>query len=203
MAERYNDEQILLANAQAGDVSAFNALVLRYQDYLFTVAYRIMGDSESAADVAQDAFMTAYQKLDTFRGGNFKAWLARIASNACYDELRRQKRRPQDYLEDMGGEDSADEPPIASDTPNPEQEMLRSDLNQAIQQCIQSLGDDQRLVLVMSDVEGFNYQEIADQINSNLGTVKSRLSRARLAIRRCLQAFQELLPTEYRLSSED
>lgn len=136
-------------------------------------------------------------------GGNFRAWLARITTNTCYDELRKRKRRPQDYLEELPGAEMYDEAPIAADSPTPEQEAQRADLNQAIQDCITALNDDQRIVMVMSDVQGYSYQEIADMVDTSLGTVKSRLSRARLAVRRCLQAVQELLPHEYRLSSED
>ncbi|MEM9952822.1 MAG: sigma-70 family RNA polymerase sigma factor [Chloroflexota bacterium] len=193
----------LIAQAQGGDIEAFNTVVLQFQDYLFTITYRIMGDSHSASDATQDAFITAFRKLDSYRGGNFKAWLARIATNTCYDELRKRKRRPQDYLEELAGSEMYDEPPIPADSPNPEQEAQRSDLSQAIQECISGLNDDQRMVIVLSDVQGYAYQEIADQLDVSLGTVKSRLSRARLGVRRCLQAFQELLPSEFRLSNDE
>ena len=193
----------LIASAQQGDIDSFNALVLQFQDYIYTITYRIMGDSDSASDSAQDTFITAFRKLDTFRGGNFKAWLARIATNTCYDALRKHKRRPQDYLEELPGSEMYGEAPVASDAPDPEQEALRSDLNLAIQNCIQALNDDQRMVIVLSDVEGYAYQEIADMVDATLGTVKSRLSRARLAVRRCLQSFQELLPREFRLTGDE
>ena len=193
----------LIALAQKGDIDSFNAVVLQFQDYVFTITYRIMGDSNSASDAAQDTFITAYRKLDTFRGGNFRAWIARIATNTCYDELRKRKRRPQDYLEEMPGSDMYDEPLVPADSPNPEQEAQRADLNQAIQDCIRALNDDQRMVIVLSDVQGYAYQEIADMVDASLGTVKSRLSRARLAVRRCLQSVQELLPDEFRLTSDE
>lgn len=192
-----------IKKAQRGDIESFNTLVLLFQDYVYSISYRIMGEGDSASDAAQDTFITAFRKLDTFRGGNFRAWLARITTNTCYDELRKRKRRPQDYLEELPGAEMYDEAPIAADSPTPEQEAQRADLNQAIQDCITALNDDQRIVMVMSDVQGYSYQEIADMVDTSLGTVKSRLSRARLAVRRCLQAVQELLPHEYRLSSED
>jgi RNA polymerase sigma factor (sigma-70 family) len=200
MPEHSSDENQLIAKSKRGDVNSFNVLVLRYQDYIYSVTYRIMGEGEGAADAAQETFLTAYRKLTSFRGGNFKAWLARIATNACYDELRKQKRRPQDYLEEMPGSEMYDEPPVAADAPNPEQEAQRADLNRALQACISGLSIDQRMVLVLSDVEGLSYQEVADNVGAELGTVKSRLSRARLAMRRCLQSVQELLPGEYRLT---
>lgn len=203
MPDSENQVDNLIVKAQNGDIESFNALVLQFQDYIFTIAYRIMGESDSAADVSQDTFITAFRKLDTFRGGNFRAWLARIATNTCYDTLRKHKRRPQDYLEELPGSDTYDEPLVAADTPNPEQEALRADLTQAIQNCIKALNDDQRMVIVLSDVEEYAYQEIADMLDASLGTVKSRLSRARLSVRRCLQSVQELLPDEFRLTSDE
>ncbi|MGJ3237300.1 MAG: RNA polymerase sigma factor [Anaerolineae bacterium] len=193
----------LITQAQAGDVEAFNALVLQFQDYVYSIAYRIMGDSYSASDATQDTFITAFRKLEQFKGGNLRAWLARIATNTCYDEIRKRKRRPQDYLEELPGSELYDEPPVPAEAPNPEQEAQRADLNQAIQSCIGALNDDQRMVLVLSDVQGYAYQEVADMVDTSLGTVKSRLSRARLAMRRCLQAFQELLPDEFRLTNDE
>ena len=200
MPEHSSDENQLIAKSKRGDVESFNMLVLRYQDYIYSIAYRIMGEAEGAADAAQETFLTAYRKLTSFRGGNFKAWLARIATNACFDELRKQKRRPQDYLEELPGSEMYDEPPIAADAPNPEQEAQRADLNRALQECMSGLSTDQRMVLVLCDVQSMSYQEVADNLGAELGTVKSRLSRARLAMRRCLQSVQELLPDEFRLT---
>jgi RNA polymerase sigma-70 factor (ECF subfamily) len=199
MPDTFDNEQALIHTARRGSLEAFNTLVLRYQDSVYTLAYRIMGESHSAADVAQDAFILAYRRLESYRGGSFRAWLLRIATNTAYDELRRRKRRPATAFDDLPGADADDGPPVSADTPNPEQVVQQGELNHAIQQCIRALGDDQRVILVMSDVEGFSYQEIADQLGVQLGTVKSRLSRARTSVRHCLQAVQELLPTAYRL----
>ncbi len=199
MAKQEITDEILIEQSRQGQLEAFNQLVLRYQNLVYSVAYRLMNDGASAGDVTQDTFIKAYQRINTFKGGNFKAWLTRIASNLCYDELRRQKRRPQTYLEDMSPEDSDDPVPIPSDDSTPEEVAQQSELQQAIQQCISALKDDQRTVLVLSDVQGMSYQEIADSISVQIGTVKSRLSRARLAVRNCLQGFSELLPDEYRL----
>src|SRR6476646_2884111 len=96
------DEQVLIRRATRGDLDAFNALVLRYQDSAYTLAFRIMGDQASAADAAQEAMITAYRRLNTYRGGSFRAWLLRITTNQCYDELRRLKRRPAVSVEEMG-----------------------------------------------------------------------------------------------------
>ncbi len=193
------DENTLITNAQAGDLDSFNALVLTYQNMIYTLAYRIMGEPARAADATQEAFITAFRRLETYNGGNFRAWLMRIATNTCYDHLRYEKRRPATGLEDLVSEEFDDGPPIADDTPTPEEAAQSAELSRAIQDCIQGLQDDQRITLVMSDVEGFSYQEIADAVGVQLGTVKSRLSRARSALRGCLQGFKELLPTVYRL----
>lgn len=202
MARHPQDEAALIRQAQTGSLDAFNMLVLRYQDTAYSVSYRIMGDPASAADAAQEAFISAFRHLSTFRGSSFRAWLLRIVTNTCYDELRRQKRRPADSLEDMAGPEADDGPPVADDSPTPEQQVQQHELARAIQACINALADSQRVVLVLSDVEGLSYQEIVDITGANLGTVKSRLSRARLSVRDCLQAVKELLPAAYRLNSE-
>jgi len=202
MAGRPNEQQ-LIKNAQGGDLDAFNMLVLHYQDRIYNIAYRIMGEQHSAADAAQEAFITAFRKIDTYRGGSFPSWLMRITTNTCYDMIRYQKRRPAIGLDDLVNSDYDDGPPIPDPVATPEEAAQNSELSHAIQDCINGLQLDQRIVLVMSDVEGYSYQEIADSVETQLGTVKSRLSRARASLRECLQSVQELLPLEYRPVSED
>lgn len=201
MAGIPEDENQLIEAAQRGDLDAFNTLVLRYQDSVYSVTVRIMGDPHHAADVAQDVFITAFRRLETFRSGNFRGWLLRIATNRCYDELRKRKRRPSIALDDLPGADFDDGPPLPDDdNPSPEQSAQQNELQRAIQNCIDALNADYRVVIVMSDVEGFDYNGIAGALGLNLGTVKSRLSRARRSVRECLQSVQELLPENYRFS---
>lgn len=202
MASELQNESALITAARRGNMTAFNTLVLHYQDRVYSLAYRILGESESAADAAQDAFIAAYRRLDTYRGGSFRAWLYRIATNTCYDELRRLKRRPVTAIEDLPGADADDGPPLPADTASPEQAAQQAELARAIQRCIADLHTDQRAVLVLSDVEGLSYQEITDITGATLGTVKSRLSRARAGVRNCLGNVQELLPAEYRLKGD-
>ncbi len=199
------DEAALIQAAQRGDVHAYNTLVLRYQEQVFNVAYRIMGDADSAADATQEAFIAAFRAIHRFRGGSFRAWLLRIVTNACYDELRRRKRHPSASLEALHVEDEAPEPEgmLASRAEHPESYVQRRELQAAIMDCLQALSEDQRTVAVLSDIEGFSYEEIAHIIGVALGTVKSRLSRARSSLRDCLQGFGELLPDEYRLKREE
>ncbi len=198
------DESALIHAAQQGDVNSYNSLVLHYQNQAFNVAYRVMGDPDSAADATQEAFISAYRAIRTFRGGSFKAWLLRIVTNACYDELRRRKRRPDASLDALYTEDdSAATASLASRTENPESYAQRMDLQAAITNCLQALSADQRMVAVLSDIEGLSYEEIAQAAGLALGTVKSRLSRARASLRDCLQGYAELLPAAYRLHAEN
>lgn len=192
------DDALLIEDARRGSLDAFNALILRYQDMAYSAAYRLLGDPDLAADMTQEALIIAYRRLDSYQGGSYRAWLQRIVTNRCLDELRRHKRQRTDYLDDLAP-DNDDGAPIAASTPTPEQAAQQNELQHAIQDCIGTLGTDQRAVLVLCDVQGMAYQEIADTLTTNIGTVKSRLARARLAMRVCLQASQELLPAEFRL----
>ncbi len=197
------DENRLIDAAKRGEVEAFNQLVLRYQDLAYTVAYRILGETDAAADAAQESFIAAYRKLHQFHGERFQPWLLRIVTNACYDELRRRRRHPAASLDALEDAPPAAEIRFASDSPSPEQYVQQAELSGAIQRCINALPDDQRVICVLADVEGYVYGEIAEITRLPLGTVKSRLSRARGRLRACLQAVRELLPAEYRLVRED
>ena len=197
------DEPALITAARKGDLDSFNTLVLAYQHQVYNLAYRIMGEAASASDATQEAFISAWRHIGSFRGGSFKAWLLRIVTNACYDELRRVKRRPASSLESLYVEDptpDADLPP--SQLESPEAFTQRRELNRAIQAGIAQLPPDQRIALVLSDVQGMSYEEIAEATSANLGTVKSRLSRARARLRDLLVEHGELLPVEYRLQGK-
>ena len=196
------DEPALIRSAQRGDVDAFNTLVLAYQAQVYNVALRIMGDSAYAADATQEAFISAYKGLRAFRGGSFKSWLLRTVTNACYDALRYTKRRPATSLDALGEapDGQADEVAgsgfdefVASDEESPSEAAERAELRQAIMQGMQQLPPDQRIVFVLSDVQGMSYEEVADAMQTSLGTVKSRLSRARAKLRDYLLTQTELL----------
>jgi RNA polymerase sigma-70 factor (ECF subfamily) len=193
------DEVQAIQAAQEGDLPAFNRLVMAYQGMAYNVAYRIVGDADAAADACQEAFISAFKAIKKFRGGSFKSWILRIVTNACYDHLRYRGRRPADSLEEVA-ENPQYSPKLVSNHEHPEEYALRQELNEVIQSGIETLPADQRVVLVLSDVQGFSYQEIADITGVSLGTVKSRLSRARARLRDYLVAQQELLPAQYRLT---
>jgi len=193
------DEPTLIAAAQRGNVDAFNELVLAYQQQVYNLAYRIMGDPASAADAAQEAFISAFQNIGRFRGGSFKSYLLRIVSNGCYDELRRRKRRPATSFEDFGEVDEDANPALVNGAERPEEYAERQEMARVIQAGIETLPPDQRITLALSDVQGLSYQEIAEVTSVSLGTVKSRLARARGKLRDYLRARGELLPARYRL----
>ena len=199
------EESLLIQKAADGDLDAFNQLVLTYQELAFNLAYRIMADEAAAADATQDAVISMYRKLNSYRGGSFKAWFLRIVTNACYDELRKQKRRPTVKLEPETEEgDLMDSPEwIADKSLGLEETMMNSQLEKAIQDCLNNLNEKHRVVMVMVDVSGEDYETVAAIIQSPVGTVKSRLSRARLKMQECLQTAGELLPDQFRLNNED
>jgi RNA polymerase sigma-70 factor (ECF subfamily) len=195
------DEIALIQAARGGDLDSFNRLVLAYQDLVYNQAYRMIGEEESADDASQNAFISAYNHLGSFRGGSFKAWLLRIVTNACYDELRRRKRRPTIPLEplDDAGEEVESPSWMVDPADRPEEQVQRLELQNAIQHCLDKLPDDFRSAVVMVDVQGLNYSEAAESIGTPIGTIKSRLARARLRLRDCLNGFAELLPEGVRL----
>ncbi len=197
-------EEQLIQAAQAGDLDAFNRLVVTYQGLAYNVAYRLLGDDAGAQDATQDAFISAYRNLRSYKGGSFKAWLLRIVTNGSYDELRRQKRRPQTPLEPepIDGEDAPDPAWMADPGESPEELAERVELNAAIQRCLNQLEEEFRTAVVLIDVQGMEYGEVAEIVKRPLGTVKSRLARARSRMQECLQSFAELLPEKFRLSGK-
>ena len=195
------NEQALIQDAQAGSLDAFNALVLHYQDSVFNTALRILGDEDLASDATQEAFLSAFRSITSFRGGSFKAWLMRTVTNACYDELRRQKRRPSVPLEPETDDGEEMDSPrwLADPDMSPEQKAEADEVEHAIQHCLNNLPVEFKTVVVMADIQGMDYSEVAIAVRVPLGTIKSRLARARLRLRECLQGFSELLPATFRL----
>ncbi len=189
-----------IKNSLKGDLDSFNQIVLEYQNLVYNQAYRIIGEPDAAEDAVQEAFISAYKKLHTYRGGSFKSWLLRIVSNACYDEFRRRKRQPVAplYPENQNGNDNESASWLEDTEEKPEEFVLRNELSEAIQICLDRLEFDFRTIVVLVDLQGMDYASAAKVIDSPLGTVKSRLARARRNLKDCLQGFRELLPVEFR-----
>ena len=179
----------LVARALDRDLDAFNELVGLYQDFLFALVVRVVHDREAAADAVQEAFFSAFRNLDRFRGGSFRAWLARIALNAATDVLRLRKRRPAEPYPEW--EDEAWQPPAGPEH-DPEAQVARRARSRVLATALAAITEDQRRAILLFDVEGFDYQEIADITAVSLGTVKSRIHRGRLALRDLLAGQMEL-----------
>jgi RNA polymerase sigma factor (sigma-70 family) len=192
------EESKLIRAAQHGDVQSFNEVVRVYQSLAYHAAYRLLGDREAAADATQEAFVSAYKHLGSFRGGSFRYWLLRIVTNCCYDQLRSRQRRPTTSLDALASEPEEAAPIFRGQHEEaPEGYAERRELGETIQKGLHILPVDQRLTLVLSDIDGLSYQEIADLTGSNMGTVKSRLARARAHLREFLLAQELLVPLSY------
>lgn len=196
-------ESGLIARSQKGDTRAFNQLVEMHQSGAYALALRMLGDPEAAADVTQDAFFSAFRAISSFKGASFRAWLLRIVSNGCYDYWRAQGRHPATSLEaaleddrdgDAAGQGSDVRLPKAMIDPSwdPERVALKAEMIEQIQAALLQLSPEQRLAVILSDVQGMPYEEIARVMNTSLGTVKSRIARARTHLRGILMRQGEL-----------
>ena len=194
-------ETMLIATAQRGDLDAFNLLVLKYQDMMYRVSVRVTRDERSAEDATQNALIQAFNSLRSFRGGSFKSWLARVAINASYDELRREKRHIAMPLEQFNNEGEEIESPtwMMDLSAGPQELAESSEVQAALQRCIRALTPDYRLMVILVDIEGMSYEEAAQVTRVPVGTVKSRLARARMQLRSALKKFEDLLPSAYRV----
>ena len=194
-------EKTLIRAAQRGDLEAFNLLILRYQNLLFGIALRLLNDEDAAADAVQEALISAFRRFDTFRGDSLRSWLARVVVNACYDEIRKKRRQHSVPLEQFNAEGDEIETSywLVDPQADPEVQYESNELESAIQKSLNKLPAIYRLVLVLVDVEGLSYEEAASAAGVPVGTVKSRLARARLQMQKSLQTAGELLPASYRV----
>src|SRR5260370_12158049 len=174
------DEALLISRSQSGDVNAFNQLVLYYQQIIYNTILRMLGDRDTAADVTQDPFIAAFRAIQSFRGGSsFRAWLLRIASNQACDYWRRANRHPQDSLDTIMDEDEPHDAGLLNaliateQAANPEELLLNQELQELLQKGIQELPLDQRVAIILCDVQGLSYEEIATSTQTSLGTVRS------------------------------
>jgi len=179
---KMQSEQALIRRAQQGDLAAFNELVMTYQDAVYRQAYWVMGEEEAAEDAAQEAFVRAYQKIHTFNGASFRAWILRIATNFCLDQIRRAKSHPMFPLEKVDedtNEENENSSWLVDPEASPEQMVEQAEQSEMIQKCLLKLTPEYRLPLILIEIQEMNYQEAADVMNMRLGSFKSRLFRAR------------------------
>jgi RNA polymerase sigma-70 factor (ECF subfamily) len=184
------DEIALVQRAQRGDLAAFNELVTIHERAVFNLCLRVTGDRASAEDGAQEAFIAAWRGVRTFHGTSFRPWIMRIAVNACTDELRRRARRPAVSLDapPPGAPDPIEAPDPGA---GPETQTLRREHQRALEAALVRLPHDQRVAVVLCDVQGYSYEEIAETTRASLGTVKSRIARGREKLRGLLGSMLE------------
>ncbi len=191
--EEFNSDVYLVSRAIEGELSAFEKLVARYQNKIIGYSARMLGDQDEAEDVAQEVFIKAYRSLDSFRGdAQFSTWIYRIATNLCIDRIRARKRRPQqaysldepmDKDEDKGGRE------IADSSAEPTREVEREELRRRVREVMSEMPEKMRTILVMCDMQGMAYDEIAKVLDCPIGTVKSRLFHARADLGRRLRPY--------------
>lgn len=180
-------DDLLVERAKRGDVEAFEQLISQYEKKVVNTAYRLTGNIEDAMDVAQEAFIRAYSSIPEFRGdSSFATWLFRIVHNACLDELRKRKRQRVTSLDEPVQSSDGEmerQLAVANSSDGPEEALERVEVQRAVQESINALDEEYRIVIVMRDIQGYSYNEIAETLGINLGTVKSRLNRARNALK--------------------
>jgi RNA polymerase sigma-70 factor (ECF subfamily) len=182
-------DELLVERARAGDLGAFNQLVEAYQDLLFSLVVRMVPDPDQASDAVQEAFFSAYRNLRSYRGPSFRGWVTRIAVNAAMDLQRQRKRRPVSPYPEL--EDESWQPPAGPEA-DPERIAVASERGRVLVAAMAAITPDQRAAIVLFDVEGYDYAEIAGMTGVSLGTVKSRIHRGRLALRELLAGHLEL-----------
>ena len=173
-------EAAIVRKVLGGDANAFETLVLEYEKNVYNIALRMTGNSEDAADMTQEAFIKAYNSLQSFRGDSkFSVWLYRIVSNVCLDFLRSKNRRPTVSLsvEDDDGEDTQLD--VADESQSPELLLDRKLTREGVRRGLDSLPPDYRQILLLREIQGLSYDEIAQALGLEVGTVKSRIFRAR------------------------
>ncbi len=178
------DEKHILAKARRGETPAFEELVLRYEKRVYAVALRSTGSPEDAADITQEVFLRAWRSISSFRGDSgFSTWLFRITMNLCVDHARHKQAQPQ--TQPLVHDDET-ERPVPDAAPTPEERLENSELGRELSAALAEVSEEHRQIVLLRDVSGLSYTEIADILKISEGTVKSRLSRARLALRAVL-----------------
>lgn len=200
------DEKVLISLCKRGDLSAYDRLMQRYEKRVYALCFRMAGNQDDAADLAQEAFLKAFRALPSFNGqAQFSTWLYRIVTNTCLDERRRQARRPQLFSLDkpLNTEDGQLALTLLAEASDPLATALSQETEIEIRTLLSMLPAEQRIVLVLRDMEGYSYDEIARMLNLNGGTVKSRLNRARRKLRELYLEKEELLSTTVHLKRKE
>ena len=182
-------EDDLILRSKHGDLESFNRLVEKYQREVYNLALRMLGQASAADDATQEAFISAFRRIGQLRSDNFRAWLLRITANACRDQLRSLRRHPTTPLDELVLDTEVDR-----SAQSPEDYAINQELGAEIANALLTIPNKQRLAVVLYDIEGLSYEEIAQVMNCSLGTVRSRISRGRERLRHCLAQRVELQP---------
>lgn len=188
-------EDKLIEKSRNGDIKAFEQLICGYRRKILNFTYRILGNPEDAEDITQEIFVKAFRAISGFDGkSSFSTWLYTIASNAAMDELRKRKRRKTDKTVSLYGEndDGEYELPIADEGDGPYEKAKKKELQRVLSEAIDKLSEEYKTVIVLRDLQGLSYEEIAKIVCVSQGTVKSRISRGRLLLRKLLEKNREL-----------
>lgn len=188
-------EKLLLKRSQQGDVAAFEQLIAKHQTLAYNVAYRILGNEEDAKDATQEALVKVFRNINKFKGeASFGTWLYRIVVNACNDYIRKHRKVVTYSMDqDKETEDGAVKMELADDGPTPESALEAKDLKQTVQKALAKLPEANRIVVVLRDIQGFSYDEIAEMIEVPVGTVKSRINRGRDMLKKILISDQTFM----------
>ena len=190
------DELKLIKKAHKGDVEAFEKIITEYQSIIYNIAFRFAGNAEDAADMSQEVFLKMFRNINSFQfKSKLSTWIYRVATNTCLDQVKRKNRNNPAYSLDDGFEDgdgSFFSNEIADDSPTPDEVIEQAEMKDVINQAISELPDDYRTVIILRDIQGLSYDEIAEIIECSVGTVKSRISRGRRNLREILSKDREL-----------
>jgi RNA polymerase sigma-70 factor, ECF subfamily len=194
-----DSEKLLLEKSKAGDIAAFEQLIECYQRKIYNIALRIVGNYDDANDLAQEVFIRIYKSIGNFKQqSSFSTWIYRITTNVCLDDIRKRKNRKVISLdEEIKLDDGEMKRQIVSDDPLPEDMAEKSEMRKIVNDAINRLSEEHRIVIVLRDIQGFSYEEIAQIVKCPEGTVKSRINRARQVLKNILQTKRELLCEEY------
>mgnify|MGYP002336015670 CR=1 FL=1 len=185
-------DEVLIERIKNGDLDAFEDLAARYETKVYTIAYRFTGNYNDASDLAQDALIRVYRSIGTFRGeSSFSTWLYRVVTNVCKDEMRRRARDKTVSMDEMMERGRAPEAGLRHELL--EDFILHKEWQNEVQQVLSSLSEEHRTIVVLRDIQGYSYEEIAQFLECSLGTVKSRLNRARNVLKEKLLQRKELL----------
>jgi len=192
-------EIMLLEKSRKGDVEAFERLIEVYQKRVFNIALRMIGNYDDASDLAQEVFIRVYKAINNFKEqSSFSTWIYRITTNVCLDELRKRKNKKIVSLDEyIKYDDSEMKRQIESDEPSPEVLTERIEVQKIVSNAINMLSGEHRTAIVLRDIQGFSYEEIAGILKCPEGTVKSRINRARQALKEILIKHKELLNEGY------